>query len=85
MRPGVFAKLNVMDPDPSTTRLIGVVSAWLVAIQIRTLAATGITALRTDFEPLVPGGSHVPNTNSYHWPADRHPLWAAELIEARLI
>ncbi len=45
------------------------------------LQATGITALRTDFEPLVPGGFKAPNTNSYHWPADRDPLWAADKIE----
>jgi adenosylmethionine-8-amino-7-oxononanoate aminotransferase len=45
------------------------------------LQATGIPALRTDFEPLVPGGIKVPNTNSYHWPADRDPLWAADKIE----
>ena len=45
------------------------------------LQATGITALRTDFEPLVPGGFKAPNTNSYHWPADRDPLWAADQIE----
>ncbi len=49
------------------------------------LAATGITELRTDFEPLVPGGHHVPNTNSYHWPAQRHPLWAAEMIEEKIL
>src|ERR687886_2561051 len=42
------------------------------------LAATGIPALRTPFEPLVPGGYQVPNTNSYHWPSGRDPLWAAE-------
>jgi adenosylmethionine-8-amino-7-oxononanoate aminotransferase len=49
------------------------------------LAATGITPLRVDFEPLAPGGHHVPNTNSYHWPADRHPLWAAEMIEEKIL
>jgi len=49
------------------------------------LAATGIPQLRTDFEPLVPGGHHVPNTNSYHWPAERHPLWAAEMIEEKIL
>ena len=49
------------------------------------LAATGITALRSDFEPLVPGGNHVPNTNSYHWPEDRDPLWAADQIEERIL
>jgi adenosylmethionine-8-amino-7-oxononanoate aminotransferase len=29
------------------------------------LSATGITSLRTPFEPLTPGGCHVPNTNTY--------------------
>jgi adenosylmethionine-8-amino-7-oxononanoate aminotransferase len=48
------------------------------------LAATGLTGLRSQFEPLAPGGCHVPNTNSYRWPADRDPLWAAEQIEARI-
>jgi adenosylmethionine-8-amino-7-oxononanoate aminotransferase len=45
------------------------------------LSITGIPPLRTDFEPLVPGAYHVSNTNDYHWPADRDPLWAADQIE----
>ena len=49
------------------------------------LAATGIPDLRHEFEPLVPGGLQVPNTNSYHWPADRDPLWAADQIEERIL
>src|SRR3954447_13176157 len=49
------------------------------------LAATGISALRQEFEPLVPGGHQVPNTNSYHWPADRDPLWAADQIEEKIL
>jgi adenosylmethionine-8-amino-7-oxononanoate aminotransferase len=49
------------------------------------LAATGIPALRTDFEPLVPGGFQVPNTNSYHWPEGRDPLWAADQLEEKII
>jgi adenosylmethionine-8-amino-7-oxononanoate aminotransferase len=48
------------------------------------LSATGITSLREQFEPLVPGGCHVPNTNSYRWPADRDPLWAADAIAERI-
>jgi adenosylmethionine-8-amino-7-oxononanoate aminotransferase len=48
------------------------------------LSATGITSLRSQFEPLAPGGCHVPNTDSYRWPADRDPLWAAEQIAARI-
>src|SRR3954451_10954438 len=49
------------------------------------LAATGISALRQEFEPLVPGGHQVPNTNSYHWPADRDPLGAADKIEEKIL
>jgi len=49
------------------------------------LAATGISALRQEFEPLVPGGYQVPNTNSYHWPEDRDPLWAADQIEEKIL
>jgi adenosylmethionine-8-amino-7-oxononanoate aminotransferase len=32
------------------------------------LSATGITGLREPFEPLVPGGCHVPNTNTFRQP-----------------
>ncbi|HEY2140764.1 MAG TPA: aspartate aminotransferase family protein [Solirubrobacteraceae bacterium] len=45
------------------------------------LTATGLTPLRTPFEPLTPGGVHVANTNSYRWREDRDPLWAADAIE----
>ena len=48
------------------------------------LAATGVTSLRTPFEPLMPGGCHVPNTDAYRWPAEREPLWAADQIAARI-
>ncbi len=49
------------------------------------LSATGVTDLRQQFEPLAPGGCHVPNTNIYRWPEDRDPLWAAEAIEERIV
>ncbi len=49
------------------------------------LAATGISDLRHEFEPLVPGGHQVPNTDSYRWPADRDPLWAADQIEETIL
>jgi adenosylmethionine-8-amino-7-oxononanoate aminotransferase len=49
------------------------------------LTATGITAIRTPFEPLVPSGRHVPNTNSYRWPAERDPLWAADEVEDAIL
>ena len=49
------------------------------------LSATGVTDLRAQFEPLAPGGCHVPNTNIYRWPEDRDPIWAAEAIEERIL
>jgi adenosylmethionine-8-amino-7-oxononanoate aminotransferase len=49
------------------------------------LSATGIPALRSQFEPLTPGGCHVPNTNEYHWPEGRDRLWAADTIEERIV
>ena len=33
----------------------------------------------------MPGGFQVPNTNSYRWPADRDPLWAADQIEEKIL
>jgi adenosylmethionine-8-amino-7-oxononanoate aminotransferase len=49
------------------------------------LTATGLTALRTPFEPLTPGGVHVANTNSYRWSEDRDQLWAADAIEDAIL
>ena len=43
------------------------------------LAATGITGLRQPFEPLTPGGCHVPNTNLYRLP---HRMSESDLAEA---
>jgi adenosylmethionine-8-amino-7-oxononanoate aminotransferase len=45
------------------------------------LTATGLTPLKTPFEPATPGGIHVAHTNSYRWQEDRDPLWAADAIE----
>ena len=37
------------------------------------LTATGLQPLRQPFEPLTPGGIHVPNTNSYRLPGGPRP------------
>ncbi len=50
-------------------------------VSMGALSATGLPPLREPFEPLTPGGVHVPNTNSYRWKEDRDPLWAADAIE----
>ena len=75
-----FHKLN---GEPSRTKLIAREVAYH-GTTMGALSATGITDLRVPFEPLTPGGCHVPNTNSYRWPADRDPLWAANAIEERI-
>ncbi|HTD58701.1 MAG TPA: aspartate aminotransferase family protein, partial [Solirubrobacteraceae bacterium] len=49
------------------------------------LTATGLPPLREPFEPLTPGGTHVPNTNSYRWTEERDPLWAADAIEEAIL
>ncbi|HZO37528.1 MAG TPA: aspartate aminotransferase family protein [Solirubrobacteraceae bacterium] len=48
------------------------------------LAATGITSLREPFEPLTPGGCHVPNTNAYRLAPGYGVESLAESIAARI-
>jgi adenosylmethionine-8-amino-7-oxononanoate aminotransferase len=48
------------------------------------LSATGITSLRTPFEPLAPGGVHVPNTNLYRLPEGHSPDELAEAIAQKI-
>ena len=48
------------------------------------LSATGITDLRTPFEPLTPGGCHVPNTNTYRLPLHMTEADLAETIAERI-
>jgi adenosylmethionine-8-amino-7-oxononanoate aminotransferase len=48
------------------------------------LAATGITDLRQPFEPLTPGGCHVPNTNTYRLPPGMSEDQLAETIAHRI-
>ena len=72
-----YHKLN---GDPLRTKIISRETAYH-GTTFGALSITGITPLRTLFEPLVPGAFHVPNTNDYRWPEERDPLWAADQIE----
>lgn len=72
-----FHKLN---GEPLRTKIISREVAYH-GTTFGALSITGITPLRTAFEPLVPGAHHVPNTNDYRWPEGRDPLWAADQIE----
>ena len=48
------------------------------------LSATGITSLRQPFEPLTPGGCHVPNTNLYRLPQGLQASDLADKIAERI-
>ncbi|MDX6669850.1 MAG: hypothetical protein QOI91_213 [Solirubrobacteraceae bacterium] len=48
------------------------------------LSATGITGLREPFEPLTPGGVHVPNTNTYRLPPGMTEADLAESIAHKI-
>jgi adenosylmethionine-8-amino-7-oxononanoate aminotransferase len=48
------------------------------------LTATGISGLRAPFEPLTPGGCHVPNTNLYRLPNHMRPEDLAETVAQRI-
>jgi adenosylmethionine-8-amino-7-oxononanoate aminotransferase len=48
------------------------------------LAATGITGLREPFEPLMPGGCHVPATNTYRLPSGMTEEWFTQAIEDKI-
>ena len=54
------------------------------------LSITGVTEIRTPFEPLVPGAFKVPNTNFYRAPyfeddIDAFSRWAADSIEQAIL
>jgi adenosylmethionine-8-amino-7-oxononanoate aminotransferase len=48
------------------------------------LSATGITGLRTPFEPLTPGAHHVPNTNTYRMIPGMTEEYFAEAIAEKI-
>jgi adenosylmethionine-8-amino-7-oxononanoate aminotransferase len=54
------------------------------------LSINGVTAIKSVFEPLVPGAIHVPNTNFYRAPEhgddlERFGVWAADEIERAIL
>ena len=76
-----FHKLN---GNPLKTKIIARNTAYH-GTSLGALTATGITALRTPFEPLVPGGCHVPNTNVYRLPDNMRPEDLAESVRERIL
>src|SRR5213082_2151772 len=68
---------------PNKTKLIAREIAYH-GTTLGALSATGITGLRAPFEPLAPGGCHVPNTNLYRMPAGMTPDDFAEAIAEKI-
>jgi adenosylmethionine-8-amino-7-oxononanoate aminotransferase len=75
---------NHLRGKPQKTKVIARETAYH-GTTLGALAMTGITAMRTPFEPLAPGVSHVPNTNEYRLPAGADPMSFADAIEHRIL
>ena len=69
--------------NPNKTKLIAREIAYH-GTSLGALSATGITGLRTPFEPLTPGASHVPNTNTYRMIPGMTEEYFAESIAERI-
>ena len=68
---------------PNKTKLIAREIAYH-GTSLGALSATGITELREPFEPLTPGASHVPATNTYRMPEGADESYFAEAIAHRI-
>jgi adenosylmethionine-8-amino-7-oxononanoate aminotransferase len=75
-----FHKLN---GKPNKTKLIAREVAYH-GTTLGALSCTGITGLREPFEPLTPGGCHVPNTNTYRLKNGMTAEYLAETIADRI-
>ena len=76
-----FHKLN---GKPNKTKIVAREVAYH-GTTMGALAATGITGLRQPYEPLMPGGCHVPNTNLYRLPPGYGAENLAETVEKRIL
>ncbi len=68
---------------PNKTKLIAREIAYH-GTSLGALSATGITSLRTPFEPLAPGAHHVPNTNTYRMTPGMTEEYFAEAIAEKI-
>jgi adenosylmethionine-8-amino-7-oxononanoate aminotransferase len=75
-------QFHKMTGNPLKTKVIARDTAYH-GTTLGALSATGITSLRTPFEPLTPGGCHVPNTNMYRF-TGADPAELAEAIAQRI-
>ena len=75
---------------PSKTKVISLAVAYH-GTPHGALSITGVPGFRLPFEPLVPGGVRVPNTNFYRAPQEvasdekQFALWAANRVEVAVL
>jgi adenosylmethionine-8-amino-7-oxononanoate aminotransferase len=75
---------NQVRGKPRKTKVIARETAYH-GTTLGALAMTGITPMRAPFEPLAPGVSHVPNTNTYQLRDGADPTQFADAIEHRIL
>jgi adenosylmethionine-8-amino-7-oxononanoate aminotransferase len=69
---------------PNKTKIVARQTAYH-GTSLGALTATGITGLRQPFEPLLPGGVHVPNTNVYRLARGLRPEDLAETVRDKIL
>ncbi|HEY8479752.1 MAG TPA: aspartate aminotransferase family protein [Spirillospora sp.] len=69
---------------PSKTKVIAREVAYH-GTTMGALSVTGLTPIRTPYEPMLAGARHVPNTNVYRLPEGLDPSWYAEEIRRRIL
>jgi len=80
----VSRQFHKLDGKPNKTKVIARDIAYH-GTTLGALSATGITGLREPFEPLTPGGCHVPNTNVYRLPYRMQAEDLAETVRDRIL
>lgn len=70
--------------EPTRTKVIARELAYH-GTTLGALSVTGLPSVRTPFEPLMPGGCHVPHTDLYRQAEAADLLSAADTIEQRIL
>ncbi|MCD6727029.1 MAG: aspartate aminotransferase family protein [Solirubrobacteraceae bacterium] len=79
----VARQYHKLTGNPNKTKFIAREVAYH-GTTLGALAATGVTGLRTPYEPFTPGGCHVPNTNLYRLPPGHGVETLADAVAQRI-
>ncbi|MFI1561486.1 aminotransferase class III-fold pyridoxal phosphate-dependent enzyme [Streptomyces sp. NPDC020490] len=69
---------------PSKTKMVARRTAYH-GTTMGALSLTGLTPIRTPYEPMLGGARHVPNTNTYRLEEGLDPSWYAEEIRRQIL